>query len=163
MQDLSDGVFINVANLTLACRDSYLEYIHLSALFPDHIIAKAEEEIRHHDDKHNSGPSQRKPQCFHPYSQPSRQQQEMDHKSPPPPPPPPPPPQHGSRLEGIVRDLPGPRLLLFLSDQPRHRSSFNDNYCVSCVAGSLVNVFVTGKETCFVNGVTRNKSCVKLM
>ena len=59
---------MNVANLTLARRDSYLEYIkagikqdtlrslrtaplHLSALFPDHIIAKAEEEIRHHEDK----------------------------------------------------------------------------------------------------------------
>ena len=27
MQDLSEGVFINVANLTLARRDSYLEYI----------------------------------------------------------------------------------------------------------------------------------------
>ena len=27
MQDLSDGVFINVANLTLARRDSYLESI----------------------------------------------------------------------------------------------------------------------------------------
>ena len=56
MQDLSEGVFVNVANLTLARRDSYLEYIkagikqdtltslrtaplHLSALFPDHIIA----------------------------------------------------------------------------------------------------------------------------
>ena len=88
MQDLSDGVFINVTNLTLACRDSYLEYIkagikqdtltslrtaplHLSALFPDHIIAKAEEEICHHEDKRTSRPSQRKPQHFHPYSQPS--------------------------------------------------------------------------------------------
>ena len=63
IQDLSNGVFINVANLTLAHRDSYLEYVkagikqdmlaslrsplHMSALFPDHIIAKAEEEIRH--------------------------------------------------------------------------------------------------------------------
>ena len=52
MQDLSEGVFVNVANLTLAW-DSYLEYIkagikqdtltslrtaplHLSVLFPDH-------------------------------------------------------------------------------------------------------------------------------
>ena len=97
MQDLSEGVFVNVANLTLARRDSYLEYIkagikqdtltslrtaplHLSALFPDHIIAKAEEEIRHHEDKRTSGPSQRKPQRFHPYSQPPRQQQEPDRK-----------------------------------------------------------------------------------
>ena len=27
MQDLSDGVFINVANLTLICRDSYLDFL----------------------------------------------------------------------------------------------------------------------------------------
>ena len=59
-------MFINVANLTLARRDSSLEYIkagikqdtlaslrtvplHMSVLFPDHIIAKAEEELRHED------------------------------------------------------------------------------------------------------------------
>ena len=100
LQDLSEGVFINVANvanLTLTRRDSYLEYIkagikqdtltslrttplHLSVLFPDHIIAKAEEEIRNYKDKRTSGPSQRKPQHFHPYSQPPRQQQETDRK-----------------------------------------------------------------------------------
>ena len=68
MQDLSEGVFINVANLTLTRRDSYLDYLkagikqdtlnalrsaplHMSALFPDHLISKAEEEIRHHEDK----------------------------------------------------------------------------------------------------------------
>ena len=28
MQDLSEGVFISMANFTLACRDSYLEYLH---------------------------------------------------------------------------------------------------------------------------------------
>ena len=77
MQDLSEGVFVNVANLTLARRDSYMEFLkagikqdtltslrtaplRLSALFPDHIIAKSEEEIRHHEDKRTSGPSQRK-------------------------------------------------------------------------------------------------------
>ena len=74
MQDLSEGVFVNVANLTLTRWDSYLDYLkagikqdtltslrtaplHLSALFPDHIIAKAEEEIRHFEDKRTSGPS----------------------------------------------------------------------------------------------------------
>ena len=94
MQDLSEGVFVNVANLTLARRDSYLEYIKAGIkqdtltslrtaplhLFPDHIIAKAEEEIRHHEDKRTSGPSQRKPQRFHLYSQPPNQQQEPDRK-----------------------------------------------------------------------------------
>ena len=28
MQDLSEGVFISLANFTLARRDSYLEYLH---------------------------------------------------------------------------------------------------------------------------------------
>ena len=88
MQDLSDGVFVNVANLTLARRDSYLEFIrsgikqdtllslrsaplHMSALFPDHIITKAEEEIRHFEDKRTPGPT-RKGQRFHPYAQSSK-------------------------------------------------------------------------------------------
>ena len=62
----------------------------------------------------------------------------------------------------MVRDLTGARLLLSLSDLPRHRCSINDNYCVSSVAGSSVNVFVTGKEACSVNGVTGNKSCVNV-
>ena len=96
MQDLSEGIFINVANLTLTHRDSYLEHIkagikqdtltslrmapfHFTALFPDHIIGKAEEEIPPFEDKRTSGPSQRKPQCFHPYSQPPRQR-ESDRK-----------------------------------------------------------------------------------
>ena len=62
MQDLSEAVFINMANFTLARRDSYLDYlhaglkqdtvhalrtspVHLNALFPDQLIAKAEEEV----------------------------------------------------------------------------------------------------------------------
>ena len=94
-QDLSEGVSINVASFTLARRDSYLDFVctgikqdtlmslrsaplHMSALFPDHMISKAEEEIHHFEDKRTSGPSQRKPQRFHPYAQPSRQQQEPD-------------------------------------------------------------------------------------
>ena len=68
MQDLSEGIFINVANLTLTRQDSYLDYIksgikqdtltalrtaplYMSALFPDHLISKAVEEICHHKDK----------------------------------------------------------------------------------------------------------------
>ena len=54
MQDLSEGAFINIVNLTLSPRDSYLEFIkasikqdtstslrtaplHMSALFPEHL------------------------------------------------------------------------------------------------------------------------------
>ena len=85
MQDLSDGVFISVANLTLARRDSYLDFVktgikqdnlmslrsaplYMSALFLDHIISKAEEEIRHFEDKRTPGPSRKAP-CYHPYAQ----------------------------------------------------------------------------------------------
>ena len=85
MQDLSDGVFISVAKLTLARRDSYLDFVktgikqdtllslrsaplHMSALFPDHIISKAEEEIRHFEDKRTPGPSRKAPR-YHPYAQ----------------------------------------------------------------------------------------------
>ena len=91
IQDLSEGVFVNVANFTLTRGDSYLDYIkagikqdtlnalrtsplHLSALFPDHLITKAEEEIRHHEDKRTSSSANKGPQCFHPYNQPGRQQ-----------------------------------------------------------------------------------------
>ena len=60
MLDLSEGVFMNIANLSLAFRDSYLEFIktgikqdtltslrtaplHITVLFPDHFISKAHE------------------------------------------------------------------------------------------------------------------------
>ena len=96
MQDLSHGVFVNVANLTLARRDSYLDFfrsgikqdtlmslrsapLHMSALFPDHIFAKAEEEIRHFEDKRTPGPTRKAPH-YHPYAQgnkPHQQQSEQ--------------------------------------------------------------------------------------
>ena len=85
MQDLSQGVFVNVANLTLARRDSYLDFVrsgikqdtlmslrsaplHMSAIFLDHIIAKAEEEIQHFEDKNTTGSSRKAPR-YHPYAQ----------------------------------------------------------------------------------------------
>ena len=98
MQDLSECVFINVANLTLTRRDSYLDYLkagikqdtlnalrtaplHMSALFLDHLISKAKEEIRHSEDKRTSG-SSHKAHRFHPYHQSSKQQQpDQDRKS----------------------------------------------------------------------------------
>ena len=97
MQDLSDGVFVNVANLTLARRDNYLDFVwsgikqdtfmslgsaplHMSALFPDHIIAKAEEEIRHFEDKSTPGPT-RKAQCYHPYDQSTKQHHQQSEQT----------------------------------------------------------------------------------
>ena len=74
MQDLSEAVFINMANFTLARRDSYLDYlhagvkqdtlhalrtspVHLNALFPDQLLSKAEEEICKSEERRSSGTS----------------------------------------------------------------------------------------------------------
>ena len=98
MQDLSEGVFISMANLTLACRDSYLEFIrggvkpdtltalrtapvHLHSLFLDSLLVKAEDEISHSEERHSSGSAHRKPRCFHPYfSSNGRSTQQPDQK-----------------------------------------------------------------------------------
>ena len=85
MQDLSEGVFFNMANFTLARRDSYLDYlhvgvkqdtvnalrtspVHLSSLFPDQLISKAEEEISKSEERRSSGTSHRHQNRFHPYA-----------------------------------------------------------------------------------------------
>ena len=84
MQDLSEGVFIGLANLTLARRGSYLEFIrggvkpdtltalhtspvHLLSLFPDSLLVKAEDEISRSEERRSAGNTQRKPGRFHPY------------------------------------------------------------------------------------------------
>ena len=84
MQDLSEGVFISMANLTLARRDSYLEIlrggvkpdtltalrtapVHLNSLFPDSLLVKAEDEISRSEERRSSGSVHRKPRRFHPY------------------------------------------------------------------------------------------------
>ena len=77
MQDLSEAVFINMANFTLARRDSYLDYLHagvkqdtLHALrtSPVHLNAKAEEEISKSEERRSSGTSHRQQGRFHPYA-----------------------------------------------------------------------------------------------
>ena len=84
MQDLSEGVFISI-NLTLACSDSYLEFIRsvvkpdtltalrtapvlLHSLFPDSLLVKAEDEISRSEERRSSGSSHRKPGRFDPYA-----------------------------------------------------------------------------------------------
>ena len=98
MQDLSEGVFISMANLTLACRDSHLEFlrdgvkpdtltalctapIHLNSLFPDSLLVKAEDKISRSEERRSSGSSNRKPGRFHPYvSSNGRSTQQLDRK-----------------------------------------------------------------------------------
>ena len=85
MQDLSEGVFISVANFTLARRDSYLEYLHTSLNRPRllhsvlhpfiytklllyQLIMKAEEGVARSEERRSSSQSHQKPGRFHPYA-----------------------------------------------------------------------------------------------
>ena len=93
MQDLSEGVFINMANFTLARRNSYLEYLHagvkqdtltalhLHSLFPDQLFTKAEEEICRSEERRSSGQSHRRQGCFHPYAPSYKSVHQPDRKS----------------------------------------------------------------------------------
>ena len=74
-----------MANFTLARSDSYVDYlhagvkqdtvnvlrtspVHLNALFPDQLIAKAEEEISKSKERRSSGTSHRHQGRFHPHA-----------------------------------------------------------------------------------------------
>ena len=98
MQDLSEGVFISMANFTLARRDSYLEYlhagvkkdtlnvlrtslVHLNSLFPDQLITKAEEEIYRSEERRSSGQPHRRQGRFHPYASSDKSTSYPDRKS----------------------------------------------------------------------------------
>ena len=97
MQDLSDGIFISMANFTVARRDSFLKYlhagvkqdivnalrtspVHLTALFPGQLITKAEEEICRSEERRSSGTSHQHQGCFHPYAASDRPTGHSDQK-----------------------------------------------------------------------------------
>ena len=92
-----EGIFINMANFTLARRDSYLDYlhagvkqdtvhalrtspVHLNALFPDQLITKAEEEISRNEERRSSGTSHRQQNRFRPYPASDRSMTHHDRK-----------------------------------------------------------------------------------
>ena len=98
MQDLSEGIFISMANFTLARRESYSEYlhagdkqdtltalltspIHLQSLFPDQLLIKAEKEVSRSEERHSSSQSRRQPGCFHPYASNDKPSHQLDRKS----------------------------------------------------------------------------------
>ena len=98
MQDLSEGVFISVANFTLARRDSYLDYlhagvkqdtltalrtapIHLQSLFPDQLLIKAEEEVARSEERRSSSRSHRRLGRFHLYASNDKSLLQQDQKS----------------------------------------------------------------------------------
>ena len=156
MQDLSEGVFVSMANLTRARADSYLEFIcsgvkpdtltalrtapvHLHSLFPDSLLIKAEDEISCSEERPSSGSSHRKPGHFHPYASSSnRSTQQPDWK--------PTTPawkqirdrQLGQKGRGKPQTSPKSR--------PRVQRRVNDNYCVLNVAGMKDSVDVSGKK-----------------
>ena len=92
MEHLTDSDFVNMANVTLLRRDSYLAYLkagikadtlaalrtaplHISTLFPDTALKQAEEDISNAD-KGRSG-SVYKKGCYHPYE---RQESKSDNR-----------------------------------------------------------------------------------
>ena len=98
MQDLSESVFISVTNFTLACRDSYMDYLHagvkqdtltalrtapfhLQSLFLDQLFIKGEEEVSRSEERHSSSQSHRKPRRFHPYASNLKSSHQPDRKS----------------------------------------------------------------------------------
>ena len=142
MQDLSEGVFISMANLTVARRDSYLEFIcggvkpdtltalrtapvHLNSLFLDSLLVKAEDEISRSEERCSSGSVHRKPGRFHRTGSPLL--------------------RPGCKLETgkldikvVVKPQTSPK------SRPRVSRSINDNYCVLNVAGVKNSVHVSG-------------------
>ena len=98
MQDLSESIFISMANFTLVRRDSYQEYlhagvkqdtltalrnapVHLQSLFPDQLLIKAEEKVSRSEERRSSGQSHRKPGRFHPYASNDKPSHQPDRKS----------------------------------------------------------------------------------
>ena len=92
MEHLTEFVFVNMANVTLLRRDSYLAYLkagvkadtlnalrtaplHLDTLFPDSCVKKAEDDITDFD--RNRSSSVYKSRRYHPYE---RQEQRSDKK-----------------------------------------------------------------------------------
>ena len=83
MEHLSEFVFVTMGNLTLVRRDAYLSHLrtgikpdtltalrsaplHISTLFPDSVIKRAEEDIAQLESKGHAGGSQNKGR-YHPY------------------------------------------------------------------------------------------------
>ena len=99
MEHLSEFVFFTMGNLTLARRDAYLNHLkngikpdtfaalrtgplHITTLFPESAIKRAEEEISHYDSKSQpTATSSRVKARFHPYERQDRKQEgRSDHK-----------------------------------------------------------------------------------
>ena len=148
MQDLSEGVFVSVANFTLARRDSYLEYlhagvkqdtlsalrtapIHIHSLFPDQLITKAEQEVARSEERRSSSQSHRKP-----YASSDKSLLQQNRKSSVP---------AWKRIRECQQSSKGRgKASTFSQNRPRVPSRVNDNYCVQCATGLKDCVCVPG-------------------
>ena len=159
-------LFINVANLTLTHRDSYIalrQSWHQARYFdcsqdgtPPHeclvsrpSISKAEKEIRHHEDKHIPSSSHKGSQHFHHYCQASRQHSDPDRKSIPP---------AWKQLKRRGQRSNRGKASTY-NNRPRGKRILNDNYYVYCVAGRDQYVCVTGIMGILEKNLTR-KDCL---
>ena len=97
MEHLSKFVFITMGNLTLIRRDAYLSHLrtgikpdtltalrsaplHISTLFPDSVIKRAEEDIAQLESKGHAGSSQNKGR-YHPYERQDKRAVNRDSRS----------------------------------------------------------------------------------
>ena len=71
MEDLSEGIFINMANLILARRDSYLDYLR-AGIKQDTLTALRNSPLHEfivlgsHEERHSTGSSQKNHGRYHP-------------------------------------------------------------------------------------------------
>ena len=97
MEHLSEFVFVTMGNLTLERRDAYLSHLrtgikpdtltalrsaplHISTLFPDSVIKRAEEDIAQLQSKGHAGGSQNKGR-YHPYERQDKRSVNRDSRS----------------------------------------------------------------------------------
>ena len=151
MQDLSEGIFISLANFTLAHRDSYLEYlhagvkqdmltalctapVHLQSLFPDQLLIKAEEEVSRSEERRSSAQSHRNFIRMLPMTDLLINQTAS------------PASQLGSKYVNVNRETKVVACLpLSHRNWRRVLNHINDNYCVNCVTGLKDCACVSGQ------------------
>ena len=139
MQALSEFVFINMANVTLLRHDNYLDLLksgvkfdrvaalqiaplYMTSLFLDSRIARAEDTISHHDDKHHSSDSRKKSDWYHPYQQVGKHEPEGGKKFVIP---------AWKQLSHLGQSKRGRgKASQLFSNWPRVTLHINDNYCV---------------------------------
>ena len=138
MEHLSEFIFITMGNLTLVRRDTYLSHLrtgikpdtltalrsaplHISTLFPDSVIKRAEEDIAQLESKGHAGAAQSKGR-YHPYERLDKRSVNRDSRSEKP----------AWKTIGKKQFRSGRgRTATYYHDQPRASSRINDNYCVA--------------------------------